>query len=277
MRARPRRRGPLLGAGILLGLGVLALAAPALAPHPPERQDLARRLEPPSREHPLGRDDVGRDVLSRLIWGTRISLLTGLLVVLISGGIGVLAGASAAYAGGRTDAALVGLVDVLLSFPGILLAIALVAILGPMLRHLILALCMVGWVVYARLARSLVGKLKVMDFIEAARALGGLPGGVVVRHLLLNLLGPVMVQAALGLGGAILAEAGLSFLGLGVPPPAPSWGSMLRSGSQNLLDAPHLAIAPGGAIFLAVLGANLLADGLGRRLDPGGEAARAPL
>lgn len=276
MRRAARRPAPLLGAAILLGFAALALAAPFLAPYPPERQDLARRLELPSPEHPLGRDDLGRDVLSRLIWGTRISLVTGLLVVLISGSIGVLAGASAAYSGGRTDAAMVGLVDVLLSFPGILLAIALVAILGPKLRHLILALSVVGWVAYARLARSLVRKLKGMDFIEAARALGGLPGGVVLRHLLLNLVGPVMVQAALGLGGAILAEAGLSFLGLGVPPPAPSWGSMLRSGSQNLLDAPHLAIAPGGAVFLAVLGANLLADGLGRRLDPRGEAGGTP-
>jgi peptide/nickel transport system permease protein len=276
VRRGTRRPAPLLGAAILLGLAALALAAPFIAPYPPERQDLARRLELPSLEHPLGRDDLGRDILSRTIWGTRISLVTGLLVVLISGSVGVLAGASAAYAGGRTDAAMVGLVDVLLSFPGILLAIALVAILGPKLRHLILALCVVGWVAYARLARSLVRKLKGMDFIEAARALGGLPGGVVLRHLLLNLVGPVMVQAALGLGGAILAEAGLSFLGLGVPPPAPSWGSMLRSGSQNLLDAPHLAIVPGGAIFLAVLGANLLADGLGRLLDPRGEAAGTP-
>lgn len=277
MRRGARRQAPLLGAAILLGLAALALAAPLIAPYPPETQDLARRLEPPSREHPLGRDDVGRDVLSRLIWGTRISLTTGLLVVLFSGSLGVLAGASAAYAGGRSDVLMVGLVDVLLSFPGILLAISLVAILGPNLLHLILALCAVGWVAYARLARSLVGKLKGMDFVEAARALGGIPAGVVARHLLPNLLGPVTVQAALGLGGAILAEAGLSFLGLGVPPPAPSWGSMLRSGSQNLLDAPHLAIVPGGAIFIAVMGANLLADGMGRRLDPGGAVARTPL
>jgi peptide/nickel transport system permease protein len=277
VRRGARRQAPLLGAAILLGLAALALAAPLIAPYPPETQDLARRLEPPSREHPLGRDDVGRDVLSRLIWGTRISLTTGLLVVLFSGSLGVLAGASAAYAGGRSDVLMVGLVDVLLSFPGILLAISLVAILGPNLLHLILALCAVGWVAYARLARSLVGKLKGMDFVEAARALGGIPAGVVARHLLPNLLGPVTVQAALGLGGAILAEAGLSFLGLGVPPPAPSWGSMLRSGSQNLLDAPHLAIVPGGAIFIAVMGANLLADGMGRRLDPGGAVARTPL
>jgi peptide/nickel transport system permease protein len=252
----------------------MALAAPALAPCPPERQDLAARLEGPNRSHLLGLDDLGRDVLSRLIWGGRISLLAGLVVVAVSGTAGVLLGSSAGYSGGKADLALVALVDLLLGFPGVLLAIALVAVLGPDLRNLILALSLIGWVPYARLARAQVLRLKSLEFVEAARSLGGRPPRLIVRHLLPNLLGPIIVQAALGLGGVILAEAGLSFLGLGVPPPAPSWGSMLRSGSQNLLDAPHLTIVPGMAIFLAVLGANLLGEGLGERLDPRGEAAR---
>ncbi len=273
---RRRRRGGALawGAALLLALAAVALAAPALAPYPPDRQDLAARLEGPSLSHPLGRDDLGRDVLSRLIWGARISLLAGIVVVTVSGTAGVLLGSSAGYAGGKADLVLVALVDLLLGFPGVLLAIALVAVLGPQLRNLVLALCLIGWVPYARLARAQVLRLKPLEFVEAARSLGGGPPRLVARHLLPNLLGPIIVQAALGLGGVILAEAGLSFLGLGVPPPAASWGSMLRSGSQNLLDAPHLTIVPGTAIFLAVLGANLLGEGLGERLDPRGEAAR---
>lgn len=274
MRRRGRGGALAWGSALLLGLAAMALAAPALAPCPPERQDLAARLEGPNRSHLLGLDDLGRDVLSRLIWGGRISLLAGLVVVAVSGTAGVLLGSSAGYSGGKADLALVALVDLLLGFPGVLLAIALVAVLGPDLRNLILALSLIGWVPYARLARAQVLRLKSLEFVEAARSLGGRPPRLIVRHLLPNLLGPIIVQAALGLGGVILAEAGLSFLGLGVPPPAPSWGSMLRSGSQNLLDAPHLTIVPGMAIFLAVLGANLLGEGLGERLDPRGEAAR---
>ena len=256
------------GTALLAALGAAALAAPWIAPGSPDAQDLARRLERPTREHPLGRDDLGRDVLSRVIWGGRISLSAGAAVVLLAGTIGVALGALGGYAGGRWDACLVGLIDLLLAFPGVLLAIALVAVLGPRLRNLVLALCLIGWVGYARLARGLVLRLKRLEFVDAARSLGGGTSRLVLRHLLPNLLGPVLVQAALGMGGVILAEAGLSFLGLGVPPPAPSWGSMLRGGSQNLLDAPHLTIVPGMAIFLAVLGANLVGEALGERLDP---------
>jgi peptide/nickel transport system permease protein len=275
---RPVRRGPLgRGVFILAVLAALALAAPWVAPYPPDRQDLTRRLEGPSREHPLGQDDLGRDVLSRAIWGARISLMTGALVVGISGSIGVLLGALAGEAGGALDLALVGLLDLLLGFPGVLLAIALVAVLGPELRNLVLALCLIGWVPYARLARSQALRLRRLEFMEAARSAGGGPLRLVLLHLLPNLAGPVIVQAALGLGGVVLAEAGLSFLGLGVPPPAPSWGSMLRSGAQNLLDAPHLTIVPGVAIVLAVLGANLVGDGLGVWLDPQREAVGSAL
>ncbi|HEU4400807.1 MAG TPA: ABC transporter permease [Candidatus Polarisedimenticolia bacterium] len=264
------RRPPIAsGSALLLLLATLAVAAPWIASSPPERQDLSHRLEGPSADHPLGLDDLGRDVLSRLLWGARISMTTGLLVVLLAGSLGVLLGSSAGLAGGAADASLVALVDLLLGFPGVLLAIALVAVLGPKLQNLILALCLIGWVPYARLARGQVLRLKRIEFLDAARSLGAGPGRLVLRHLLPNLLGPVIIQAALGLGGVILAEAGLSFLGLGVPPPAPSWGSMLRSGTQSLLDAPHLTIVPGVAIFLAVLGANLLGEGLGAKLDPG--------
>jgi peptide/nickel transport system permease protein len=256
------------GSAVLLALAFAALAAPWIAPGSPETQDLARRLEGPTREHPLGRDDLGRDVLSRVLWGARISLGAGAVVVLVAAAAGVALGALGGYAGGRWDVGLVALIDLLLGFPGVLLAIALVAVLGPRLRHVVLALCLIGWVGYARLARGLVLRLKRLEFVDAARSLGGGAAWIVLRHLLPNLLGPVLVQAALGLGGVILAEAGLSFLGLGVPPPAPSWGSMLRSGSQNLLDAPHLTIVPGVAIFLSVLGANLAGEALGDRLDP---------
>ena len=268
-----RRRRPAsaaCGAFLLLLLAVIATAAPWVGPDPPDRQDLSGRLQGPSRQHPLGLDDLGRDVLSRVVWGARVSLGAGVSVVLMAGGIGVLLGSVAGLTGGWVEAALMALVDLLLGFPGVLLAIALVAVLGPRLGTVVLALTVVGWVGYARLARSRVLQMKDLEFLGAARALGGRPVRILLRHALPNLLGPVIVQAALGLGGVILAEAGLSFLGLGVAPPTASWGGMLRSGTQNLLDAPLLTVAPGVAIFAAVLGANLLGDGLRERLDPRG-------
>jgi peptide/nickel transport system permease protein len=266
VRRRAGNASIVLGTGLLFALAALAAAAPLLASHPPGAQDLAGRLLGPDGAHPLGRDDLGRDVLSRLLYGARISLFTGLLVVLVSGTLGVALGTLSGYAGGRVDAALTAVVDLLLAFPGVLLAIALVAVLGPRPANVVLALSAVGWVSYARQARGQAQRLRHVEFVEAARGLGGSPARLLARHLVPNLLPPVLAHAALGFGGAILAEAGLSFLGLGVPPPAPTWGGMLRAGSQNLLDAPHLAVAAGAAIFLAVLGANLLADGLGRRL-----------
>lgn len=259
---KPARRFTLAGGTLLALLACCAAIAPAIAPWAPDRQDLAHRLEGPTASHPLGRDDLGRDVLSRLLWGARVSLLVGLSVVTLSAAIGITLGTAAGFAGGRLDLGLMILVDVLLGFPGVLLAIALVAILGPGLGHMILALTIIGWVVFARLARSQAIRMKSMNFVESALATGCGPARTALRHLLPNVLGPIAVQAALGLGGVILAEAGLSFLGLGVAPPRASWGEMLRSGTQNLLDAPHLTIAPGCAIFAAVLGANLLGEGL---------------
>ena len=274
MRRPSATRAYIPGAAILALLAFVAAAAPWLAPVPPDRQDLTRRLEGPSVEHPLGQDELGRDQLARLVWGTRVSLTTGLLVVLLSGTFGILIGLISGYAGGRTDAIVMAIVDLFLGFPGVLLAIALVAVLGPRLPNLILALCLVGWVGYARLARGQTLSLKKLQFAEAARSVGGGRARLLLRHILPNILGPCLVQAALGLGGAIMAESGLSFLGLGVPPPTASWGSMLRAGSQNLLDSPHMTIVPGAAIFLAVLGANLLGEGLRSRLDPRGSLER---
>jgi peptide/nickel transport system permease protein len=274
-----RRRAPSLWPGTLLLSALLAtaLAAPWLAPYPPESQDLQHRLEGPGLRHPLGLDDLGRDLLSRAIWGTRVSLLVAVSVVAITAGAGTLFGSIAGFAGGGLDALLMALVDLLLGFPGVLLAIAFVAVLGSGLDAVILSLSLIGWVAYARLARSLVLGLKATPFVDAGQSLGATPARLLLRHLLPHVAGPVLVQASLGFGGVMLAEAGLSFLGLGVPPPTPTWGAMLRAGSQNLLDAPRLAMVPGAALFLSVLGANLLGEGLGARLDPARRPAPGPL
>jgi peptide/nickel transport system permease protein len=193
-------------------------------------------------------------------------------VVAVSAAAGTLLGAAAGYVGGAADVALMGTADLLLAFPGLLLAIAFVAARGPGMENLVAALCLIGWVGFARLARGETLRLRRLPYVDAARAVGAPGPAVVCRHILPNLAGPAVVQAALGLGGVILAEAGLSFLGLGVPPPAPTWGAMLRDGTQNLLDAPRLTLTPGLAIFLTVLAAQLLGDGLRR-----GERARASL
>jgi peptide/nickel transport system permease protein len=263
--AREARPTAIAAGAFLLALQVAAaLSAPWIAAHPPEAQDLARRLEGPTAGHPLGCDDLGRDVLSRLVWGARTSLPLAFAVVGVSAFAGTILGAAGGYAGGAADAALVAAADLLLAFPGLLLAIAFVAVRGPGLDNLLAALCLIGWVGFARLARAEAMRLRVLPFVEAARAGGAGSMAVVLRHILPNLLAPIIVQAALGIGGVILAEAGLSFLGLGVPPPAPTWGGMLRDGVQNLLDAPRLTLAPGLAIFATVLGAQLLGDGLRR-------------
>jgi peptide/nickel transport system permease protein len=262
--SRADHRPAALTAGVTLLtllLGV-ALCAPWLAPQPPETQDLGRRLEGPTLGHPLGRDDLGRDVLSRLLWGARTSLPLGLFVVLVCSGSGTLLGAAAAYAGGGADLALGAAADLLLAFPGILLAIAFVGARGPGVENLFAALCLIGWVGYARLARGETRRLMGHAFVESARSAGLGGAAIVMRHIVPNLMAPILVQAALGLGGVIMAEAGLSFLGLGVPPPTPSWGGMLRDGTQNLLDAPRLTLVPGVAIFVTVLAAQLLAEGL---------------
>ena len=256
------------GALLTIILIVAALAAPLLSPYDPDVQDTMRRLEAPSHQHPLGLDDLGRDVLSRILWGARVSLRVGFSVVVIASLIGVSLGAIAGYFGGAADVIIMRICDILLAFPGILLAIALVAVLGPSLNNVILALGTIGWVGYARLVRGQVLKVREMEYVTAAEALGARSMRVILRHVLPNVINPVIVMATLGLAGAILAEAALSFLGLGVQPPTPSWGAMLTSGRRYLGIANHLAIYPGAAIMLAVMGLNFLGDGLIDALDP---------
>ena len=267
---RHLRRDPftLAGGGILLLLMAVAVAAPVLAPYSAGSQDLSLRFAAPSVPHPLGLDELGRDILSRLLLGARISLVLSLVVVLLSAGVGILVGSIAGMAGGWLDDLIMRLIDILLSFPNILLAVSLVAVLGPGLGNLVLALCLIGWVGYARLTRAQVLKTREMQYVTAARASGARAGRILLRHLLPNIAGPLVIQATVGMAGVILSEAGLSFLGLGLPPPSPSWGSMLRSGSQHLLDAPHLVVYPGVAIMAAVLSFNFFGDSLRDWLDP---------
>jgi peptide/nickel transport system permease protein len=256
------------GAILTIALVAIAIAAPLLAPFDPNFQDTARRLESPSHTHPLGLDDLGRDVLSRILFGARVSLRVGFSVVILGSVIGVFLGAIAGYFGGAADLIVMRICDILLAFPGILLAIALVAVLGPSLTNVILALAIINWVGYARLVRGQVLKVREMEYVVAAKALGARSPRVILRHVLPNVINPVIVMATLGLAGAILAEAALSFLGLGVQPPTPSWGAMLTSGRRYLGLANHLAIFPGAAIMLAVMGLNFLGDGLIDALDP---------
>ena len=256
------------GLALTVLIVLAALAAPLLAPYDPNVQDTSRRLEAPSNQHVLGLDDLGRDVLSRVVWGARVSLRVGFSVVLLASFIGVTLGAISGYFGGMVDVLVMRLCDILLAFPGILLAIALVAVLGPSLNNVILALAVIGWVGYARLVRGQVLKVREMEYVTAAKALGAKSPRVILRHVLPNVINPVIVMATLGLAGAILSEAALSFLGLGVQPPTPSWGAMLTAGRRYLGLANHLAIFPGAAIMLAVMGLNFLGDGLIDALDP---------
>ncbi len=267
---------PGLGRHLVLVVGGLlvvvvfaaALLAPLLAPREHAAQTLERRLESPSAEHPLGLDELGRDILSRMLWGARVSLGVGFAVVVLAGGLGTLIGAVAGFVGGKIDGVLMRLCDVVLAVPGILLAIALVAVLGPALRHVVVALVLIGWVSYARLVRGQVLQLRELEYVLAARAGGYPPMRILWRHLLPNVLPVLTVHASLGMAGAVLAEASLSFLGLGIQPPTPSWGAMIDAGRGHLLDAPHLALFPGLAILLTVMGLNFLGDGLVDYLDP---------
>jgi peptide/nickel transport system permease protein len=255
-----------IGGMLLVLLVACATFAPKLAPHNPNRQNLANDLQAFTADHPLGTDKLGRDILSRTIFGSRISLLVGVSTVAISVSIGLLIGSLSGYFGGWLDQLLMRAVDILLAFPGILLAIAFTALLGPGLDHVILALCLIGWTGYARLVRGEILSLRGQEYVQAARALGCSPARVITVHLLPNLLPPLLIQATFGMAAAITAEGSLSFLGLGVEPPTASWGSMLNEGRQFLLVAPHLTTYPGLAIMLTVLSLNLLGDALQNRL-----------
>lgn len=261
----------IFGLAFIALLTVVALLAPAIATHEVGATDLASRYLPPSAEHWFGTDATGRDVFSRVVFGARISLRVGLVVVAVSGTIGIVIGALAGYYGGWIDRIVSGYVfNVFLAFPGLLLAIAMVAFLGAGLNKLILALCIIGWVGYARVMRGQVLKVREYDFVQAARALGARDWRILFVHILPNAVQPLIVQASLGMAGAVLSEASLSFLGLGVPPPAPSWGVMLEEARDlvTLRIAPHAMLAPGIAIALTVLAFNFLGDGLREYLDP---------
>jgi len=247
---------------------VAAVFGPWIVAADPTALDLSMRLRPPAAGHPLGLDELGRDVLARLVVGARVSLFVGVAVVGVSALVGTFIGAIAGYRGGVVDEVIGRIMDVLLAFPGILLAIALVAVLGPSLTNVVLALAVIGWVGYARLVRGQVLKVKELEYVQAARALGAGSSRILVRHVVPATLSAVTVQATLGMAGVIIAEASLSFLGLGVQPPTPSWGTMLDAGRSHLFDAPHLTVFPGLAIALLVLGFNFVGDALRDRLDP---------
>ena len=270
---RLARRNPLAAIGVVFVIFfvVCAIFAPWLAPDDPAQIDLATRLAPPSLRQICGSDELGRDILSRLIYGSRISMIVGSCVVAASLGIGLVIGSLAGYYGGAIDRFVnVVLMNAFLSFPGILIAIAFVAFRGPGIFNLVLALSIGGWVGYARLIRGQVLKVREYDFVQAARALGASDARILLVHILPNAIQPLIVQASLGMAGAVLSEAALSFLGLGVPPPAPSWGVMIEEARDlsTLQAAPHALIFPGIAIALTVLAFNFIGDGLREYLDP---------
>lgn len=265
------RHNPLAAIGVVLVFVFVAFAffAPWIAPQDPAAIQLATRLDRPSYAHWFGTDELGRDILSRIIYGARISMLVGSSVVVASLGIGLIIGSIAGYYGGMIDRFVnVILMNAFLSFPGILIAIAFVAFRGPGIFNLVIALSIGGWVGYARLVRGQVLAAREREFVEAARALGASDVRIVVHHILPNIIQPVVVQAAIGMAGAILAEATMSFLGLGVPPPTASWGTMLNDGRAHLFDAPHLVLFPALAVMLAVLSFNFIGDALRDYLDP---------
>jgi len=263
-----RNYAALVGLIIVLILVGTAVFAPQLTSIPPAEQNLRERLQPPSLEHPFGTDEFGRSILSRVIYGTRISLLTGLAPVALSLLLGTFIGLVAGFFGGRLDGVLMRLMDVLLAFPSLLLALAVVGALGPGLTNAILAIAIVNIPQYARIVRSVVLGTREEDYVQAARSLGAAAPRIILRHVFPSTIGPLTVQATLGIGFAILAMSGLSFLGLGVQPPTADWGEMLARGRRFLPDATWLLIFPGAAISLTVLGFNLLGDGLRDALDP---------
>jgi peptide/nickel transport system permease protein len=269
--SKTMRRQPLavIGIALLVLFVVMALFAPVLAPCNPATIDLNHRLLAPGHAHWFGTDELGRDIFSRTLYGARLSLLVATSVVACSLFLGLVLGGLAGYYGGAIDTVLnIFLMNAFLALPGILLAIAFVAFLGPGLINLILALSIGGWVGYARLVRAQVLAVREREFVEAARSLGASDLRIFTRHILPNILQPIIVQSAIGMAGAVLAEATLSFLGLGVPPPTASWGAMLNDGRSHLFDAPHLVVFPAIAVMLCVLSFNFLGDALRDYLDP---------
>jgi len=262
-----RNRLAVVGLALVALFAATTVVAPWLAPYDPIEQDLPAQLQGPSRDHPLGTDDYGRDILSRIIAGSRVSLLVGVIATAIGASLGTLAGLVAGSFR-RLDNPIMRTMDVLLSFPSILLAIAIIAILGPSLANVMIAVGVHSIPTYARLVRSTVLSVRETDYVEAARAVGNHEATIMFRHVFPNCLSPVIVYSTLQVGGAILTASILSFLGLGVQPPQPEWGQMVNAGRGWLREAPHIATFPGIAIFLVVMGFNLLGDGLRDVLDP---------
>jgi peptide/nickel transport system permease protein len=267
-RRLKRRRGAMVGLAVVLFFAAVAILAPLVAPYDPLATNWLTVRKPPTLAHPFGTDDLGRDVLARVIWGARASLAAGVVSVSISLALGVPLGLVSGYAGGLVDAILMRIADAMLAIPFLILAIALAAFLGPNLMNAMVAIGISAMPAFIRLTRAQVLAAKVEDYVEAARAVGNPHWRLVLRHILPNILAPIMVQATLAIAAAIIAEASLSFLGLGQQPPAPSWGSMLNTAKNFLSQAPWMAWWPGLAIFVVVLSFNLLGDGLRDALDP---------
>ena len=258
----------LVGAVLVCAFVLVAALAPLLSPYDPVSADFANVLSPPARAHPFGTDDIGRDILSRVVYGSRISLQAGLFTVAVALCIGLPLGLVAGYLGGRVDNVIMRGLEVILSFPGLVLALGITAVLGPKLIHALFAIGVVFVPNFARLIRAQVLSVKEHDFVAAARALGASDRRLVLLHILPNCLAPLLVQSSFSVAFGILTEAALSFLGMGTQPPTPSWGIMLSAGRGYLEQAPWLGAFPGLAIFLAVLGFNLLGDGIRDALDP---------
>jgi len=258
----------LVALALIAVLAACALLAPVLAPYDPLAQDLAVRLKPPSPEHWLGTDSLGRDIASRILYGARISLVIGVVVVGSAGVFGTFVGLIAGYAGGLVDEALMRLTEVFLAFPALILAMAIAGALGPSLTNAIIAIAAVTWAVYARLTRGQILSLRRREFVEAARAMGASRMRIILRHLLPNALAPLMVQASFDMGSSIIAAAGLSFIGFGAQPPTPEWGVMISEGRNFINTQPWLSLFPGLAILFAVGSFNLLGDGLRDAFDP---------
>jgi peptide/nickel transport system permease protein len=264
-----QHRLALAGCVLLTVFALCAIFAPLLAPHDPAQLNLSARLIPPSTTHLFGTDELGRDILSRILFGARVSLTVAIAVVGISLALGTILGMLAGFYGGFLDTAInIYLTNAFLSLPGILLAVAFVAFLGPSLINLILALALAGWVNYARLVRAQVMAVKEREYVQAARSLGATDLHLMFRHILPNIVQPLLVQAAIGMAAAVLAEATLSFLGLGVQPPTATWGAMLNDARSHLFDSPYLVFFPATALALCVLSFNLIGDGLRDLLDP---------
>ena len=268
LRQLKKNKAAMIGLIIILFFVFVAVFAPFIAPHHPYAQNLEKTLLLPCQEYPMGTDDLGRCILSRIIFGTRISLQIGIFVTGITACIGVLLGMMAGYYGGILDEIIMRIVDILLAFPGLVLALVVAGLLGPGLFNVMFALAIVGWMGYARVVRGSVLSVKEKEFVETARALGAGDIYILLRHILPNVMAPVIVMATLGMGYVILAAAGLSFLGLGAQPPTPVWGAMLNSGRAFMRTAPHLTTFPGLAIMITVLAFNLLGDGLRDIFDP---------